>query len=84
MQCSWAEDAGSAHARTRAAAVHGTSPLPHLPAVLHPTVHRALPSPTELTFILLDPDFPDTPGTGTHGGTMAGAPPCRCCCRLGP
>ncbi|PSC76460.1 histone H3 [Micractinium conductrix] len=26
----------------------------------------------KLTFILLDPDFPDTPGTGTHGGTMAG------------
>ncbi|KAL4447998.1 hypothetical protein ABPG75_005217 [Micractinium tetrahymenae] len=24
------------------------------------------------TFILLDPDFPDTPGTGTHGGAMAG------------
>jgi hypothetical protein len=26
----------------------------------------------ECTFILLDPDFPDTPGTGQHGGAMAG------------
>lgn len=24
------------------------------------------------TFILLDPQFPDTPGTGAHGGAMAG------------
>ena len=26
----------------------------------------------ECTFIILDGDFPDTEGTGTHGGAMAG------------
>lgn len=26
----------------------------------------------ECTFIVLDPDAPDTPGTGSHGGGMAG------------
>lgn len=28
--------------------------------------------PEKCTFILLDPDHPDTPGTGAHGGAMAG------------
>ncbi|KAL4444972.1 hypothetical protein ABPG77_004022 [Micractinium sp. CCAP 211/92] len=28
--------------------------------------------PEKCTFILLDPDYPDTPGTGAHGGAMAG------------
>lgn len=27
---------------------------------------------TELTFIILDKSLPDTPGTGNHGGQMAG------------
>lgn len=36
------------------------------------------PRPAECTFILLDPDFPDTEGTGAHGGAMAGARAAQC------
>jgi len=39
-----------------------------------PLTTVAWPPPAECTFILLDPDFPDTPETGTHGGAMAGGP----------
>lgn len=43
-----------------------------LPLTLPNTLGDVLP-PAECTFILLDPDHPDSEGTGVHGGAMAGA-----------
>ena len=78
MQRAWAEDADSA-------SVGGNRPTRVLVAcawlVAAPPgcpPHASLPlapCAAELTFILLDPSAPDTPGTGAHGGGMAGARP---------
>ena len=41
------------------------------------------PSLAECTFILLDPDLPDSPGTGSLGGGMAGEPAAAgTCCKF--
>lgn len=58
--------------------------LPALKHTLLPDRPTSCPLPlrfpglAECTFILLDPDLPDSPGTGAHGGGMAGD--CRPAC----
>lgn len=51
----------------RAAQSVAASLMPLLPLTSPTWAH-----PAECTFILLDTDYPDTPGTGSHGGAMCG------------
>lgn len=67
MQRSWLEDPQSERCAAPAAWPSALAFMRGLCHRLHPA-----PAPAECTFILLDPDFPDSPDTGTHGGAMAG------------
>ena len=76
MQQEWAEDEQSERwngpCLGGGAAGRQLAPLRNRMQTVADWVIHHLVAAAECTFILLDPDFPDSPGTGTHGGAMAG------------